>query len=74
MQVRIPPNTAATIHIPHGPNSEVFESATSLRQSHDIIIHDIGSSHTIVKVGSGTYKFTTSPLSKTLPLISERSH
>lgn len=61
VRVTVPPKTAATIHFPHGPNSEVFESGTALRQSQDIFIHDIGSSHTIVKVVSGTYMFTTSP-------------
>jgi len=57
LDVTIPPNTAATIHVPALEPGEVAESGQPAQQSPGVNFLRREAGRTVYKVGSGTYRF-----------------
>lgn len=60
LDVEIPANTTATIYIPATDASEVMENGSALTASKDIQVAGKEKEYVVLKVGSGTYQFSTS--------------
>jgi len=60
MNVEIPANTTATIFIPAANASDIMESDKALSASKDITVAGNEKEYVVLKLGSGSYKFTTS--------------
>ena len=59
LDVTIPANTTATITIPYGKT--VTESAHNLSSTPEIQVSDSTPNHTVLQIGSGTYRFLARP-------------
>lgn len=59
LNVRIPPNTTATIHVPAQPETVVTESDRPAEESPDIRLLRRQPGSAVYSVGSGTYRFET---------------
>lgn len=59
MEVTIPPNTTATIHVPTSSPDQVQESGLPLSKAKGIKILRAESGVLLLEVGSGSYQFTT---------------
>jgi alpha-L-rhamnosidase len=60
MNVEIPANTTATVFIPASSANDIMESGKALSASKDITVAGNEKEYVVLKVGSGSYKFTTS--------------
>jgi len=58
LEVTIPANTTAYIHLPSKRSSQVLESGTAVKCSKDIAAVDQYENETVVKIGSGQYRFS----------------
>ncbi len=58
MTVEIPVNTTATIYVPASSVSKVRESGKSISSQRDIEVTGTEEGYVVLKVGSGTYRFT----------------
>jgi alpha-L-rhamnosidase len=59
LEVTIPPNTSATVAIPSGPQREITESGKPLTQAHGVVLVQKSPNNTLVRIGSGTYRFVS---------------
>lgn len=59
LDVTVPPNTTATVYVPAGANSALLESGKPLATEPDIKPEAPETGYLVVKVGSGTYHFST---------------
>lgn len=59
MQVTIPANTSAVVHVPSANGNQVYESGTVVPVSSDIIVTAINEMEWILEVPSGSYRFQT---------------
>lgn len=59
MEVTIPANTRATVHIPATALSEVTEGGQPVAQAEGVTLVKIPDHEVVVEVGSGTYHFAT---------------
>ena len=57
MDIRIPANTTAEIYIPSEPGSQIFENNTPISQIKEIRFLREENGYTVLKAGSGSYKF-----------------
>jgi hypothetical protein len=57
LKVSIPPNTAATVFLPAGPQDEVEESGSPVSQVEGIELLPAGQDQTALRIPSGTYVF-----------------
>jgi alpha-L-rhamnosidase len=60
INVVIPPNTTARIHLPARPGSRIEESGQDISRTGEIRIVERSEREAVVDVGSGTYRFLTS--------------
>lgn len=60
LDIEIPANTTATIYLPATDASEVMENGNALTASKDILVAGKEKGYVVLKVGSGTYRFSTS--------------
>jgi len=60
MNVEIPANTTATVFIPAANANDIMESDKALSASKDITVAGNEKEYVVLKMGSGSYKFTTS--------------
>jgi alpha-L-rhamnosidase len=60
MDVEIPANSTAMVYIPSAANSTITENGTELSTIKDISVTGNEKGYTIVKLGSGSYHFTSS--------------
>lgn len=58
LEVSIPANTTAYIHLPSRPGSQVFESGTAVAYRKDILGVTSNENETLVEIGSGQYIFS----------------
>ena len=58
MNITIPVNTMAELHIPSNKIENIFEGSSKLTKSKDIKIIKTTSTEIVVSIGSGTYNFT----------------
>lgn len=57
LDVRIPPNMEADVHIPSVAVESVFEGETPVDRAEGVTVLGLGDGETVVRVGSGCYKF-----------------
>ena len=61
LEVTVPVNTTATVHIPSTEGSTVLEGDMPLEDAEGVELLSEGNGETIVTVGSGSYEFVGSP-------------
>jgi alpha-L-rhamnosidase len=61
LDVTIPPNATATIHVPVARGSTLLESGRPLSQSEGVKVLKTDDHQVVLEVGSGTYRFTAAP-------------
>ncbi|RYG25116.1 MAG: alpha-L-rhamnosidase, partial [Chitinophagaceae bacterium] len=59
MNVQIPVNTSATIYIPNPEKKMITEGGTSIEQHSEIRFFKYENGHSVYKIGSGSYSFST---------------
>jgi hypothetical protein len=57
LALTVPPNTAATVHIPAARISDVTESGHPLSQAAGVTIVRVAGGEVILRVGAGSYRF-----------------
>jgi len=57
MNVVIPVNTTALVHLPSGDESKIKEGKKSLASHKEITVVEKNADHTVVSIGSGEYQF-----------------
>jgi alpha-L-rhamnosidase len=57
LELTVPANTTATVHIPAARVSEVTESGRPLSRSADVTVVSVGGGVAILRVGAGSYRF-----------------
>ncbi len=60
MEVTIPVNTTATVHVPARDSASVTESGHPVAQAHGVEFLRLENGAAVYNVGSGTYRFQTS--------------
>jgi alpha-L-rhamnosidase len=61
LEVTIPPNTQATVHLPAGSADEITESGRPLARAKGVKLGRIENGRAALEVGSGTYRFRSHP-------------
>jgi alpha-L-rhamnosidase len=59
LDVTIPANTTAYIHLPAGKGHQILESDKDISRQHHIRMAHRSTSEAIIQVGSGAYRFVT---------------
>lgn len=72
LNVTVPPNTSATIHLPTIAAGSITEGGRDIKQVEGITLQGVESGCAVLRVTSGTYSFRT-PWRKTTALIYRRS-
>ena len=59
LEVRIPPNTSATVYVPASSAEKVRESGRALAEADGIEVLRSEAGHVVLSIGSGLYRFTS---------------